>query len=277
VKVQILGSTWLARVAMPYLLERRGARVVAVDPGEEDESQPWFAPVRGFARANGIVVGRLPADVVLDLDPDARPQRGEGPMLRILPPAGAPSADVNRAFLLPGSWEALFVTSAGTAAWARRPLDPAGATDAAALLDHATTCAIEALDEGWEAFVSGAEPTPLPRPLVGGRFRAQERFVTWEQPAERIVARIRACGGPWGGARSHLGDTPVHLLDATLVAAETPAGFDPGTIVAVDNGLEVATGRGVVRLERLRPGWRPSRAAGEFATSTGVGIGYQFV
>ena len=49
-RVQILGATRLARVVVPYLLERRGARIVALDPGEEDESLPWFAPVRGLAR-----------------------------------------------------------------------------------------------------------------------------------------------------------------------------------------------------------------------------------
>jgi hypothetical protein len=276
-RVQILGATRLARAAIPYLLERRGARVVAVDPGADDETLPWHAPVRGLAQANGIVVGRVPADVVLDLDPDARATSGEGPMLRLLAPPGTPSPDVNRALLAPGDWEAVFVTSDGTAAWSRRPLDPPGARDADALLDHATLRALEALDEGWDAMVADATPVPLPHPLVGGRFRAQETFVSWEQPAARVAARIRACAGPWGGARTWLGETTVFLLDAKVVAEEAPAGHDAGTIVRVDDGLEVATGRGVIRVERLRPGWRPPRAAGEFAAEAGLSAGYQFV
>ena len=274
-RVQILGASRLARVVVPYLLERRGARVVAIDPGAEDEALPWFAPVRGLAQANGIAIGRREADLVLDLDPDARPIRGEGPMLRVLAPPNARSPDVNRALLEPGDWEMALVTADGAAAWARRTLDVPPGADAEALLDHATTRAVEALDEGWDALVADTPGDPLPRPLIGGRFRPQEAYLLWARPAAAIAARVRACAGPWGGARAHVGDNPVYLLDARVVAEETPAGFDPGTIVRLDEGVEIATGRGVVRIERLRPGWRPPRAAGAYLRDVGLSEGYQ--
>ncbi len=233
--------------------------------------------MRGLAAANGLAIGRGDATIVLDLDPDARPTRGEGPMLRLLPPVGARSADLNRALLDPGDWEAVFATADGTAAWARRPIARAEDDDAAALLDHAVTRALEALDEGWAAMVGGEPAVPLPRPLVGGRFRPQETFLNWALSARQVTARVRACAGPWGGARSQLGETPVFLLDARVLAEETPPRCDPGTLLRVDRGLEVATGRGVVRIERLRPGWRPPRPAGEFAAESGLSQGYQFV
>ncbi|MES2645181.1 MAG: hypothetical protein V4850_37180 [Myxococcota bacterium] len=276
-RVQILGATRLARVVVPYLLERRGARIVALDPGEEDESLPWFAPVRGLARANGIPIGRDAADLVLDLDPDARPTRGEGPMLRVLAPPGARSPDVNRALLDGGAWAMAVVTPEGTASWARRALDLPENADAEALLDQATTRAVEALDEAWDALVAEAVAEPLERPLIAGRFRSQEAYVLWEQPAARIAARVRACAGPWGGGRAHVGDNPVYLLDARVVTDVTPAGFDPGTIVRLDEGVELATGRGVVRIERLRPGWRPARAAGAYLREVGLTEGYQLI
>jgi len=275
-QVQILGSTRLARVAVPYLLERRGARVVALDPGEEDESLPWFAPVRGLARANGVAIGRRDADLVLDLDPDARPTRGDGPMLRVLAPPGARSPDVNRALLGPGAWGVGLLTAEGTAAWARKDLVPPPG-DAEALLDYATTRAIEALDAGWDALVAGAAADPLDAPLIAGRFRAQEAYLVWNWSAEALATRIRACAGPWGGARAHVGDNAVFLLDARVVAAETPPNYDPGTIIRLDEGAEIATGRGVLRVERLRPGWRPARAAGAYLSEVGLSEGYQLV
>lgn len=273
-RVQILGATRLARVAVPYVTERRGCRVVGIDPGDEHEAHPWFAPVRGLARDEGAVVGRAEADLVLDLDPDARPTRGEGPMLRVLPPPGARSADVNRALLDGGAWSVGVFTPDGGGVWATRALDIGG--DADAMLDNATLRAIEALDDAWDALVASA-PAPAPdRPLVAGRFRPQETFLTWQQPADRVSARIRACAGPYGGARTHVGEATVYLLDARVVADVAPEGFDPGVIVAVDGGaLDIATGRGVVRVERIRPGWRPPRPAADFASDVGIGPGYQ--
>lgn len=272
-RIQILGATRLTRIAVHYLLERRFVRVVGIDPGEEHESEPWFAPVRGLALDNGIALGRVAADVVLDLDPGARPLVGEGPMLRILPPRGARSPDVNRMLLQPGDWEVGFVDAKGAHAWATRPLDRVG--DAEDQLEQATLRAVEALDAGWEAMVAGEPGTPLARPLVAGRFRGQEAYIVWQQSADAIAARIRACAGPWGGARTHVGDGAIYLLDARVVATETPENYDPGTLVAVDEGVEIATGRGVVRIERLRPGWRPARRAGEYLREVGLSPGYQ--
>ncbi|MFN7143659.1 MAG: hypothetical protein ACK4YP_07790 [Myxococcota bacterium] len=273
-RVQILGATRLARVAVPYVTERRGCRVVAIDPGDEHEAHPWFAPVRGLARDEGAVIGRAEADLVLDCDPDARPTRGEGPMLRVLAPAGARSPDVNRALLDGGAWSVGLFTPDGAGVWATRALDIGG--DADAMLDNATLRAVEALDDAWDALIAGA-PAPAPdRPLVGGRFRAQETFLTWQHPADRVTARIRACAGPFGGARTHVGEATVFLLDARVVADVAPTGFDPGVIVGVEDGaLDIATGRGVVRVERIRPGWRPPRSAAAFASDVGIGPGYQ--
>lgn len=274
-RVQILGSTRLARVAGAYVTERKGARLVGIDPGEEHEADPWFAPVRGFARDNGAVVGRAPADLTLDLDPSARPTRGEAPMLRVLAPAGARSPDINRALLAPGDWALVLAPADGTGAWATRALGDVNGLDADDALELAVTRAVEALDHGWDAMIAAAPATPLPRSLIAGRFRAQECFVNWHEPADRVASRIRACAGPWGGARAYVGEATVHLLDADVAAADTPAGFDPGVIVAATDTLDVATGRGVVRVRRLRPGWRPARPAARYAEELGIATGYQ--
>jgi hypothetical protein len=270
-RVQLLGSTRLSRVVLPYLLERRGARAVAVDLGEEDETLPWFAPMRGLLRDEGALAGRVAADRVFDLDPDARPARPEGIGLRVLPHAGARSGDPNRALVDGGAW-AVVVTD-GKGAWATKPLDVGPDDDAVTLLDHATLRMVEALDEAWDRLAD--PPEPLPRPLSAGRWRDAETHVVWAQPVERVVARVRACAGPYGGGRAHLGETAVRLLDARV---EDPHAADeiPGTIVAVDEGIVVATGRGTVRIARIKPGWRPPRGAGGFVTESGLSPGYQF-
>ena len=272
--VQILGSTRLARVAMSWLVDQGRARVVGLDPGEEDESRPWFAPVRGLARDYGIPLGRSPAEVTLDLDPDARPSRGEGVMVRVLAPARATSADVNRVFLVGGDWQLTVCNAEGTAAWVEVPLPWEGATDATEVLERATLTGIEALADVFPALLEGAEPTPLTAPLKPGRWRPQENFLLWERSAEAIAARVRASSGPWGGGRTNCGSTTLWFEDACALTSDR-VGDLPGTVVAIDTGLTVAAASGLVRVERLRPGWRPVRRAGDWAREVGLSPGYQ--
>jgi methionyl-tRNA formyltransferase len=182
---------------------------------------------------------------------------------------------VNRALLIPGEWSMAVCSADGSATWAVEPIpvhpDDTGAT----LIETATLRGIEALASAFEAILAGAAPTPLERPLRGGRWRAQESFVLWERPGETIVRRVRACAGPWGGARSTIGETVVWLQDATLRASTTGDEWLPGTIVSVDDGIEVASGAGIVRVEWIRPAWRPLRRAGDWAREVGLGRGYQ--
>jgi hypothetical protein len=278
VRVLVRGATVLTRAFVPYLLQRRPARVVAIDPGEEDEGRPWFAPIRGLARDEGIpLASDAAADLVLDLDPDARPATPQGLGVRVLAPPGARSPDLNRALLGPGEWK--IVLTDGRGLWGARDLTPEPGDDAALLLTQGVRRALELLDAAWESLWTpeGTLAPPkeaLPRPLIAGRFRPQETFLSWELPGEALVARIRACAGPWGGARTHLGATAVWLQDAELHAPETPPDWTPGTIVEAEEFLIVASGRGLVRIRRLRPGWQPIQSAGRFATASGLGPGH---
>lgn len=279
---QILGSTRLARAAVHYLLDQGRGRIVGLDPGEEDESRPWFSPVRGLCRDNGIFIGRRPAEIVLDLDPDERPTKGEGYLVRLIAPQHARSPDINRAILDPvppgiGGWLSFFGNSEGFSFHALKEIPIQSEEGAEALLQRATLACIEALAEGLQNMHAGITPSQLPRPPIGGRWRAQESFITWEQPASRVLARIRAASGPWGGARTALGTTTLWLDAAELVSEETPKGWLPGTIFEIEagRGIVVTTGRGLIRLPTVRPGWRPSRPAAEYAGEVGASVGYQ--
>lgn len=267
--VQLVGSTPLTRVALGWFLEQGralDARVVAVDPGAEDEQAPWFAPLRGWCADLGVRIGRQDADLTLDLDPDGR--RMDGPGVRIVGPGGV-QPDLNRALLQPGgAWWAVY--GDGARIYAQEPLQVLPDDDAALLRARATLRGVEALAAGWGREAESDAPHP---PLDPARFRAQERQLLWPRPAVAVLARIRAAAGPWGGARAHVGDTPVAIEAAE--PAERPDGdFLPGTIAAVDHGVVVACGTGAVRLLRIRPSWRPERAAAEYAAEVGAGVGY---
>ncbi|HND29673.1 MAG TPA: hypothetical protein PLA94_06715 [Myxococcota bacterium] len=275
-RYQLLGSTRLTRIALPYLLDKGRGKVVGVDPGAEDEGRPWFAPVRGLCRDNGIPIGRFPADHVLDLDPDADSAQGGSLRVRLLAPPGSRSADLNRSILEPHRqpWKVFSGPSESLYAFSLKEIPFRSEEDAEDRMLRATLCGIEVLAEGLERMLAGQSPTPLPSPLIGGRWRPQESFVLWEQPAARVIARIRAAAGPWGGARTSLGETTVWLEDAAL-ESESSEGWLPGTIVSTQPDLVVATGQGLVRIRRLRPGYRPIRWAGEYAAEVGATVGYQ--
>lgn len=266
--VQLLGSTTLARVALPWFLERGACRVVALDPGAEDESLPWFAPVRGLCRDLGVPLGRRDADAVLDLDPDAR---RDGPGVRLCGPGGT-TPDFCRALLPRGlgttGWTMVYGDGRRAFRSVALALDPAD--DGARVREEATLRGVEALAAGWGAEPDGDQPHPLTDPR---RFRSSEARITWERPAAEIVGRIRALAGPYGGARTHVGDTPVAILAGERTGGA--AGFSPGTIVDVDHGIVVAAGVDAVRVLVLRPSWRPPRRARDFAAEVGISAGYQ--
>jgi len=77
-----------------------------------------------------------------------------------------------------------------------------------------------------------------------------------------LERRIRAFT-PAPGASAWLGPQPIKLWRASV--QPDPAGAAPGTVVHVDaQGVDVATGSGLLRLEVLqKPGGKPLQA-GEF-------------
>ncbi len=275
--VQILGSTTIARVALPWLAER--ARVVALDPGDEDEARPWFAPLRALCRDLGVAAGRRPADVLLDLDPDARKVEAGATALRVHGPAGI-TPDLCRALLpgragLPGDWSLVCGDSDGVLA--RVPLAVFRDDTGLLLRERATLRGIEALAAAWDRIgeprSDALDPWP---PVAASRFRGSEAHILWDQPADAILARIHALAGPWGGARCLLGETPIAIEAAERLDPALADSALPGTIVSVDAGIGVACGVGALRILTLRPSWRPLRRAGEYAREVGAGVGYQF-
>jgi len=79
--------------------------------------------------------------------------------------------------------------------------------------------------------------------------------IDWQQSAEQIALQVRAFN-PWPVAFTHINDQVLRVWYAEKINAKTNA--SPGTVIKADHqGLDVATGEGVVRLLTLQaPGSR---------------------
>ena len=123
---------------------------------------------------------------------------------------------------------------------------------------------------------------PVPQPGEGityaHKIEKHEAAIDWRQSATVIERRIRAFN-PFPGAASALGGDTVKFWQAVMVpGVQRPEAAVAGQIIAVSpDGVDVATGDGVLRATRLqKPGGKPLDAA-EFARGFALqpGMGFQ--
>jgi methionyl-tRNA formyltransferase len=114
--------------------------------------------------------------------------------------------------------------------------------------------------------IIGGRLTPQPQDdrlaTYANKIRKPDARIDWGLPAERIARQVRAFD-PWPVAYTALGDRILRIWGAEALASQTSGAADrPGTVLGVDrSGIEVATGRGVLRITRLQaPGKRPTPA-----------------
>lgn len=79
-----------------------------------------------------------------------------------------------------------------------------------------------------------------------------EAKIDWHQPAEVIARAIRAFN-PWPVAHTTLNGDPLRIWFAQAISAEAPADSAPGSVLKADKqGIEVATGKGVLHISQLQ-------------------------
>ncbi len=110
------------------------------------------------------------------------------------------------------------------------------------------------------------------------RLRKEDALLKWHRPAHRLVDQIRAFQ-PWPGTFTLLprsGNEPVRLLVLQARAIETsvPADFEPGQIVQSDSRtLQVATGQGLLSLERVQPAGKKAMPIDAFLRGNPLEVG----
>jgi methionyl-tRNA formyltransferase len=113
-------------------------------------------------------------------------------------------------------------------------------------------------------------PQPSEGVTYAEKINKAEALIDWRQDAVLISRRVRAFN-PWPVAETRLNGAQLRIWEAQLLdsevteAGEPGAGISPGTVLAAtQDGIDVACGRGVLRIQRLQLAGRKPLFAREF-------------
>ena len=133
----------------------------------------------------------------------------------------------------------------------------------ATLQERLARMGAELLVETLPAYLAGGLP-PRPQPEGGATYarqlRKEDGLLDWSRPADELARQVRAFT-PWPGPFTTWRGRRLKVLRSAPLPGwrgETP----PGTVVALADGVAVATGEGALRLEKVQlAGKRPMDSA----------------
>jgi methionyl-tRNA formyltransferase len=133
------------------------------------------------------------------------------------------------------------------------------------LHDRLATLGAQAIVEAVDAIAEG-KVTPRPQPQEGATYaskiRKEEARIDWTKPAAEIDRLVRAFN-PWPVAETRWNGQQLRVWDALPLAAKTSAA--PGAVIATSaEGIDVATGDGVLQLKRVQAAGRKAMPAEDF-------------
>ncbi|HET9123195.1 MAG TPA: methionyl-tRNA formyltransferase [Acidiferrobacteraceae bacterium] len=159
----------------------------------------------------------------------------------------------------------------------QRSLDLMGGVTAGEAHDALAQAGAEALLESLPLVLAGREPQRQPETgaCYAPKLQKHEAWLNWSEDARVLERRIRAFH-PYPVAQTRC-DTRVlriHKAECRDLAAGAP----PGTIVALDaQGIDVATGHGMLRLRTVQPQGGRVMSAPEFARGQRLQLGQRLV
>jgi methionyl-tRNA formyltransferase len=115
----------------------------------------------------------------------------------------------------------------------------------------------------WLAGEIEPQPQDEAQATVCSTLRKRDGRIDWRATAKAIERQVRAFH-PWPGAFTFWQGTRLRVLRATPVP-EWQGDAPPGTVLGVDDGLQVAAGTGAVRLEEVQPAGRKPMPGEAFA------------
>ena len=146
-----------------------------------------------------------------------------------------------------------------------RPTPIAPRETAATLHDRLAALGAQALLDALDEIVRG-RAMPQAQPAAGvtyaAKIRKEEAAIDWLRPAVEIDRQIRAFN-PWPIAQTQWNGQQLRVWDAEPIeSAATPS---PGQVLATSAaGIDVGTGRSVLRLTRVQAAGRKAMSAAEF-------------
>jgi methionyl-tRNA formyltransferase len=157
-------------------------------------------------------------------------------------------------------------------AQARHPIHSGDTTTSltAKLADLAAQLLIDTLP-GWLSGEIQAYPQDDAQATYCSTLTKEDGRLDWKRPATYLDRQVRACD-PWPGTYTTWQGQRLKILRARPRAAEA-GGEPPGTVLALEPGVGVVTGQGLLELRQVQLAGKKAMAAGLFARGQQALIG----